>query len=448
MSPGQQKRLLLAVAMLLGSQTNLLLLDEPTAHLDVFGLIQLREILESCPATVVLISHDVDFLNDVATDIIEMNDQKLWYYPGNYDNYRIMKEQQGMHELRQSAALEKKRGQIVATIQHLKEQPVPKHGGSKKKAKAISAYKTKLDRHEQLEKTIVASTTNSSLVPVRKGLSAQQRLKLAESSKRIPEKAVQFNFPPTTSTWGEPLITAYEIGFGYGKDLQPSSTDAATLDDNDGFRIVKKEGYLFDCVDICINEGSRNCICGPSASGKSTLLQILAKRLTPLEGTVHHASGIRVGYFDASTIHDSIVSMVDSKTTTALEYLSKRCPEKTEQDIRAHLTAFGLAPTTQTKTPILFLSSGEKCRFLLAAIMIENPPILCLDDPTLHLDVQSVQALVYGLKNWNGTLLVVTADANFLRSLEDVKCHVLLPNEGKLRRVEGGMDAYLRSFQM
>lgn len=447
MSPGQQKRLLLSVARLLGSQSNLMLLDEPTAHLDVVGLIQLRRILEECPATVVMISHDVDFLNDVATDIIEMQDQNLWYFPGNYDNYRVMKEQQGIHELRQSAALEKKRGHLLTTLQNLKEKPPPKRGGAKKKGKAVSSQKKKLERHDQLEKAARSSKSAAgTIVASRTGLTAQQRLKLVELTRSVPDKAVQFNFPQTKSTWGEPLVTALEVGFGYG-DLVKTEQDFVSDEGFQGFHIVRKEGYLFDCVDLCINEGSRYCICGPSASGKSTLLQILAKRLEPLEGTIYHASGVRVGYFDASKIQETISSMADTRTTSALDYLSSRYPEKTEQDLRGHLTAFGLSPTTQAKTPILFLSSGEKCRFLLAAIMFDDPPILCLDDPTLHLDTQSVEALVYGLRHWNGTLVMVSSDANFLRSLEDVNCSVLIPEEGKLRRVDGGMDAYLKSFQ-
>ena len=450
LSPGQQKRLLLCVAMLLGDQTNLLLLDEPTAHLDILGLIQLRRIMEACPVTVVVISHDVDFLNDVATDIIEMQDQKLWYFPGNYDNYRVMKEQQGMHELRQSAALEKKRGHLMTTLQHIKEQPIPRRGGAKKKSKAVASQRKKLERHNQLEKAVSASNpTSSSIVPVRKGLTAQQRLKLAESMKRVPDKAVQFNFPEIKSTWGEPLIAALEIGFGYGiersanREKGPPSLEESPFDD---FEIVKKEGYLFDCVDLCVDEGSRHCICGPSAAGKSTLMRVLAKRLVPLEGTVHHAPGVRVGYFDASAIQGTIAYMASTETASALDYLASQYPEKTEQDLRGYLSAFGLSPTTQAKTPLVFLSSGEKCRFLLAAIMIESPPFLCLDDPTLHLDVESVQALVYGLRQWNGTLILVSSDANFLRSLENVKCSVLVPEEGKLRRVAGGMDAYLKSF--
>ena len=111
------------------------------------------------------------------------------------------------------------------------------------------------------------------------------------------------------------------------------------------------------------------------------------------------------------------------------------------------MTSFGLSPTAQSKTPVCHLSGGEQCRFVLATIMVEIPPVLCLDDPTCHLDVESVQALVYGLRQWNGTLILVSQDANFLRSLENVKCVVIMPHEGKIRRIDGGMDVYLKSFR-
>lgn len=185
---------------------------------------------------------------------------------------------------------------------------------------------------------------------------------------------------------------------------------------------------------------------GPTSSGKSTLLKILAQQIKPVEGSVHHASGIQVGFFDLNLVDEMTASM--ESTTTALQYLVEKYPKKTEEELRRHLSSFGLSPNTQTKTNVCHLSGGEKSRLLMATIMIDDPPVLCLDDPTSHLDVESVQALIYGLRQWNGTVIMVSQDANFLRSLENVKCIVIVPNEGKLRRLEGGMDSYLKSFLM
>lgn len=209
MSRGQQKRLLLAVALLCAPEVNVLLLDEPTNHLDVWGLIQLRQLLETismtCSTTVVMVSHDVDLINDVATDIIDMAGQKLYYFPGNYDSYRLLREQQGLKELRKSVAMEKKTTQLLTTLQHLKEQPVPRRGGAKKKAKAVASHKKKLERHEgeqkrkekqqlkdQPHQQHIAQTTAAMTKSANRKLTAAQRLKLAETMKAVPDKAIQF----------------------------------------------------------------------------------------------------------------------------------------------------------------------------------------------------------------------------------------------------------------
>lgn len=184
---------------------------------------------------------------------------------------------------------------------------------------------------------------------------------------------------------------------------------------------------------------------GPTASGKSTLMKILAKRINnPIEGTVHHASGIRLGYYDL----DIVNSMVSASSLTSLDYLAANHPQRSEHDIRAQLTSFGISPQTAATTQLCYLSGGEKCRFVLATIMMDEPQVLCLDNPTSHLDVESVQALVYGLRQWNGTLVLVSQDFHFLRSLESVNCAVIVPEEGKLRRVHGGIDSYLKWFKL
>jgi ATPase subunit of ABC transporter with duplicated ATPase domains len=255
--------------------------------------------------------------------------------------------------------------------------------------------------------------------------------------------------PKATSQWGEPLITAFDVGYGTKDDIAEAKARAPQLDRTE-FAIVKQDGFLFDCVDLCIEEGSRNCILGPGIS-TSCLMKILANRLAPIEGTVHHSSGLSIGYCDYREISEMLSE--SDQTTAALEVLSRLYPKKVEKDLRSHLTAFGLSPTSQTVTPLACLSGGETFRFALAKIMMDNPPVLCLEHPTSHLDVESVQALSYGLRQWNGTLIMVCQDASFLRSLEGVKCVVVVPEEGKVRRIiyddrggMQGMDAYLNTL--
>jgi ATPase subunit of ABC transporter with duplicated ATPase domains len=219
-------------------------------------------------------------------------------------------------------------------------------------------------------------------------------------------------------------------------------------DDGKGVKIQKREGFLFDCVEMCIEEGSRNCILGPS-SLTSSLLRILAKKLKPVEGTVQHASGMNVGYCDLQHVIKLVSTAGESMT--ALEFLMEHYPQKSESEVRGHLTGFGLTPKCHGKTPLRYLSGGETFRFALALTMMADPPVLFFDHPTSSLDVESVQALAYGLRQWNGTVVMCSLDGSFLRSLDDMKYYIIVPEEGKLRRIveDGGIygiDAYLKTF--
>jgi ATP-binding cassette subfamily F protein 3 len=468
LSRGQLKKVVLAAALF--CRTDLLLLDEPN-HLDVYGLLQLRRLIGLCQerlTTVLLISHDVDLINDVATDVISFSNQQLYYYPGNFDDFSVLRQQQGLHELRQHVSLEKKRGQMLNTLENLKKQATSKRGGGQKKARAIESHKKKLERQgidkddkghrwtaQKSGTGIQKGSINAIDATTRRGLSPAQLLKQAEGSvKPPPDKAVQFVFRNTTCTWGEPLITSLDVGHGYqvvathgtithqDEPIVVEKPNAGSTSDQ--LMIVKKKGFLFDCVDLCVEEKSKVCILGENSCGKSTLLRILAKKELPLEGTVYHASGLSIGYFDQQIIDGMMEDLGD---TTALSYLVKEFPKKTEQDLRGELTSFGLNPT-QASTCVKFLSGGERSRLALVRLMLDNPPVLFLDDPTSNLDVESVEAMIHGLSRWNGTLVFVSHDANFIRSLQDVKCFVIVQEEGKLRRIQGGIDAYLKAFKV
>lgn len=450
LSPGQRKKVSLSVA--LTCRCDLLLLDEPSNSLDVSGLLQLRRLVNEVkgrPTTVVMVSHDLDLINDVATDVIDLTQLKLFYYPGNYADYLVCRQQDDLHTLRQAVALDKKRTAMLQTLDHLKKQPTPKRGGSKKKAKQIESQRKKIERQglESDEKGhrwtqqnagtgIKQGSINALDASTRRGLTTQELLELTEKSVLPPpDKAVQFVFDNPKSEWGEPLILAHEVGHGYEGAVGLPRPENDTS-------ITTKEGFLFDCVDLCVDEGGRYGIVGDNASGSSTLLRLLAKREAPLEGTVKHALNVDVGFLDQQVIDDMIEEATKGGPSTALAYLSSRYPSKSEKDIRGALTGFGLSPK-QATTDLRFLSGGERRRLGFADIMLNQPQVLILDQPTADLDMESVEALVYGLNRWKGTLVTATHDANFLRSIY-ANCYALV--HGKLQRVPGGIDTYLRSF--
>jgi ATP-binding cassette subfamily F protein 3 len=457
LSPGLQKKVMLAVALV--CPCNLLILDEPTNHLDVEGLLQLRRLVSFVtaatndsghPATVLMTSHDLDLINDVATDVIELTNAKLFYYPGNYSDYTFYKHQNDLHSLRQVAALDKKRDAMAKTLDNLKKQAALKRGGEKKKGKQIESHRKKMEREginldskghrwtaQNTGSGIKVGSINSLDATTRRGLTTQELLKLTQTSlSPPPDKAVQFVFRNPSSEWGEPLIRAMDVGHGYKVSTTNKGRSAATFNP-----LQTQESLMFDCVELCISERGRYCILGASASGKSVLLRLLAKIEDPLEGTIHHASNLDIGYMDQRAVDRLLESGNDGLNT--LSFLSAQFPTKSEQELRGELSLFGLSPK-QVTTSIRFMSGGERKRLCLAVIMLRNPPVLFLDQPTSDLDMESVEALIHGLKNWSGTLVTATHDMNFIRSLE-MDCYALV--QGRLRHVNGGVDQYLKSFK-
>jgi ATPase subunit of ABC transporter with duplicated ATPase domains len=436
LSEGQRKRVILSVITI--CRCDLLLLDEPTNHLDVFGLMQLRRMLddlEKRQTTVLMVSHDVDLINDVATDVIDLRSQSLYYTAGNYSYYCLANRQDSLALLRKKVAQDKKRDAMLSTLDHLKKQAAPKRGGGKKKAQRIDSHKKKMDRLEDIELD----------GGVLRGLTSQEILKMTENYVRPPpDKAVQFDFEPVKSRWHESLIVAYDVGHGY---MQDNASDNGANKKEKPIEtnniLVKKEGYLFDSVDFCVEEGKVYCIIGESGSGKSTLLRILAKEETPLEGKVSHATGSDCLLFSQTKVQEMISEAVEGGHFTGLDLLIHCYPKHSEQDLRGQLTSFGLSPS-QASTDLRYLSGGEQRRLYFAKTMLNDPQVLLLDQPTSNLDVESVEALIDGLKGWKGTIVMISHDSNFIRSL-DAQCYALVAEHGKLMRVEGGIDAYLRA---
>jgi ATPase subunit of ABC transporter with duplicated ATPase domains len=443
-----RKKISLACAVM--EKPQLLLLDEPTCHIDIGGILQLRQLLADCVdsnTTVVLVSHDVDLMNDVATDVIDFRDGKLGYYTGNYHDYLKYRREKISHQLKQSHAIEKQRTSMMSSIDAMKKKStqVDSSQASKKLDKAVKSKVKKLERHgvEKNEKGHyrVSQTEGSGMrkgsinaigASERSTLTHRELIKLAEVAiGPVPDKAVQFDFRDTTSSWGdEPLVMVMDVGHSY--DTKTTSGSTSNL--------------IFDCVDLAIREGSRITILGENGAGKSTLLSIIAGEIMPSVGTVHFATGINIGHFHQHAVDHLFANLCGRSTgdgiVTPLSYLTERFPSKTEHEIRGELTRFGLSPK-QAATNVRFLSGGERCRMCMANMMLETPQLLVLDEISNHLDVESVEALIYGLNKWNGTIVLASHDTNLVRSIGG-ESYVLF--DGMLRRIDGGIDTYLKVF--
>ena len=343
LSGGQHTRL--ALSLLLAAEPDILLLDEPTNHLDMDALFWLEDFLKGYSKTVLVVSHDRYFLDRVTqkTLILQYGRGKL--YHGNYTSAKL-------EEAEAQAAQEKnykEQQKIIARIEA--NIAFQRRCGQAHNFVTIRAKQKQLDRMERVEAT------------------------------RAPEKQIHFSFQGKTSYINDAL-TVKSLAFGYG---------GAPLISNLSF-LVKKD--------------SRIALLGANGCGKSTLMKLLAGKLSPQEGSIAFADSVEVGYYDQE------VRSFDEKKTV-FEELHDAFPKKTNGEIRSALAQF-LFSGEDVDKPISVLSGGEKARLTLAKLMLCPSNFLLLDEPTNHLDIGSREALEEALLEYEGTVLAVSHDRYFV----------------------------------
>ncbi|AJU35630.1 Gcn20p [Saccharomyces cerevisiae YJM244] len=363
-------RMRLSLARALFCQPDLLLLDEPSNMLDVPSIAYLAEYLKTYPNTVLTVSHDRAFLNEVATDIIYQHNERLDYYRGqDFDTFYTTKE-----ERRKNAQRE---------------------------------YDNQMVYRKHLQEFIDKYRYNAA-----KSQEAQSRIKKLEKLPVLepPEqdKTIDFKFPECDKL-SPPIIQLQDVSFGY--------------DENN---------LLLKDVNLDVQMDSRIALVGANGCGKTTLLKIMMEQLRPLKGFVSRNPRLRIGYF---TQHH-----VDSMdlTTSAVDWMSKSFPGKTDEEYRRHLGSFGITGTLGLQKMQL-LSGGQKSRVAFAALCLNNPHILVLDEPSNHLDTTGLDALVEALKNFNGGVLMVSHDISVIDS---VCKEIWVSEQGTVKRFEGTIYDY------
>jgi ATP-binding cassette subfamily F protein 3 len=223
-----------------------------------------------------------------------------------------------------------------------------------------------------------------------------------------PESAMGFRFPQPQRS-GQRVITLEKIKFGYGEKL------------------------IYDGIDFEVERDQRIVLVGPNGAGKSTLLKLLAQVLTPQSGVHKLGHNAKFGYFAQHR-----AAMLNPKHTVFQEALDT--PQRiTEQAIRTVLGSF-LFRGDDIYKPVSVLSGGEKSRLALVKLLLDPPNLLLMDEPTTHLDLASVDALIEALKQYQGTLVFISHDVHFIRALST---HVVRVEAGTLRHFGGGYQYYL-----
>jgi ATP-binding cassette, subfamily F, member 3 len=375
-SGGWRMRLNLAQALMCPS--DLLLLDEPTNHLDLDAIIWLEDWLKRYPGTLLIISHDRDFLDGVVNVIVHIEDRKLKRYSGNYSSFE---RQRAAHIALTQAAIEKQSRQRA----HLQS--------------FIDRFKAKATKARQ----------------------AQSRMKmLAKMEEMAPLRAAaefSFEFREPLSA-PNPLLVMEDVKAGYR--IEDESTYAVT------------EKVIVSGINFSLQTGQRIGLLGVNGAGKSTLVKTIAGELQPLTGDARLGKGLSIGYFAQHQVdmlrHDE----------SPLWHLVKLAPTTREQELRNFLGGFNF-PGDMVTSKIAPFSGGEKARLALALIVWQRPNLLLLDEPTNHLDLETREALTMALAQFEGTLVLVSHDRHLLRATTD---QFMIVADGRLQPFDGDLDDY------
>lgn len=388
-SGGWRMRISLARALFV--QPTLLLLDEPTNHLDLRAVLWLEEYLCRWKKTLVVVSHDRDFLNTVCNEIIHLHDLKLQIYRGNFDDFESGYEQRRKEMNKKFEIYEKQVKAAKRTGNRAQQEKVKdraKFAAAKEASK--NKGKGKVDEDEPLP----------------------------DAPRKWRDYTVEFHFPePTELT--PPLLQLIEVSFSY----------------------PNREDFRLSDVDVGIDMGTRVAIIGPNGAGKSTLLNLLAGDLVPTEGEVRRSQKLRIGRYSQHFV--DLLTMDE----TPVQYLLRLHPDQEglskQEAVRAKLGKFGL-PSHNHLTPIAKLSGGQKSRVVFTSISMSKPHILLLDEPTNHLDMQSIDALADALDEFTGGVVLVSHDSRLISRVceDEEKSMIWVVENGTVRTFPGSFDEY------
>ncbi|MBS0252304.1 MAG: ABC-F family ATP-binding cassette domain-containing protein [Proteobacteria bacterium] len=246
-----------------------------------------------------------------------------------------------------------------------------------------------------------------------KAAQAQSRVKalakMQPIAAQVDDRVVPFHFPDPQKIIASPLLRIEKATAGYEADHP-----------------------ILSGIDLRIDNDDRIALLGQNGNGKSTLAKLIAGRLKPLSGDVFGAQKIEVGYFAQHQLDDLLPN------STPYDYMVKLLPEATEAQRRTKLGTFGFS-ADKADTACGKLSGGEKARLLLALTAFHGPHVLILDEPTNHLDVDSREALIHALMEYNGTVILISHDRHLIEATAD---RLWLVRNGTVKPYDGDMESY------
>ncbi len=384
-SGGWRMRLQLARALM--SPSDLLLLDEPTNHLDLDALVWLESWLKRFEGTLLVISHDREFLDAVTNVTLHIDTAKLMRYGGNYSKFEDMRAEQ--MNLQQNA-FSKQQDKIA----HLQ--------------KFIARFKAKASKAKQAQSRVKALERMEKIAPL------------------LSEADFQFEFKPPAHL-PNPMLSMQAVSFGYPSP--DGEQEPPTV-------IVKN-------ISRSVLAGQRIGILGANGQGKSTVVKTVARSLQAVAGEITEGKGLNIGYFAQQELDvlqpadnplDHMIAL--AKRLTQQSLLSGQATR--EQDLRSFLGQFNFSGD-MVKQSVGSMSGGEKARLVLCMLVWQRPNLLLLDEPTNHLDLATREALSVALNEFEGTVMLVSHDRALLRAVCD---EFWLVSRGGIEPFEGDLDDY------
>jgi ATP-binding cassette subfamily F protein 3 len=369
LSGGYQVRLNLA--KVLASEPNLLLLDEPTNYLDIVSVRWLTGFLNAWRNELIIITHDRDFMDSVTTHTMGIHRRKVRKVAGPTSKYydQIIQEEEVYEKTR--ANDEKKRQLAEAFISRFRAQAT--------KAKAVQSRIKALERHQRLDKLEDIKTLDFA-----------------------------FRAAPFEAKW---LLQAEDLSFSYDTDGPP----------------------LIDGFSLAVGKKDRIAIIGKNGKGKTTLLNLLARELRPVAGTVSHHANLKLAYFGQTNIErlrpDRTVADEIMVTDPDLTYTAARS-----------IAGLMMFEGDNALKKVRVLSGGEKSRVLLGKLLVSPANLLLLDEPTNHLDMESIDSLIEAIEAFDGALLIVTHSELILRALAT---KLVVFDDGRVSLFEGTYQDFL-----
>jgi len=386
-SGGWRMRLQLARALM--CPTELLLLDEPTNHLDLDALVWLEAWLKRYEGTLLVISHDREFLDAVTNVTLHIDAGKLLRYGGNYSKFEDMRAEQ---MTLQQNAFTKQQDKIA----HLQ--------------KFIARFKAKASKAKQAQSRVKALDRMEKIAPL------------------LSEADFQFEFKEPANL-PNPMLSMQHVDFGY-----PAANDA--VEDTSPTVIVRD-------VSKSVLAGQRIGILGANGQGKSTVVKTIARDLAAINGEITEGKGLNIGYFAQQEL--DVLRPADNPLDHMIALAKKVAADgklagqaSREQDLRSFLGQFNFGGD-MVKQSVGSMSGGEKARLVLCMMVWQRPNLLLLDEPTNHLDLATREALSMALNEFEGTVMLVSHDRALLRAVCD---EFWLVSKGGIAPFDGDLDDY------